>query len=156
MSYDVLISAWNTASAVSGAVLPSNVTGAFLAGKTTDEKIAAINAWTLPDPKPALLNPTEIINACNAADVAALTSAQSTLFTLLLQGNPVDASANTTVRNTLMAIFAGHSQTLAQLSALFAPFDNATELWVTAPVANGGAGLTGTVNSNDAAAAGLT
>ena len=54
MSYDVLISAWNTASAVSGAVLPSNVTGAFLAGKTTDEKIAAINAWTLPDPKPAL------------------------------------------------------------------------------------------------------
>ena len=156
MSYALLISAWNAASAATGAVLPANVTGSLLTGMTTDQKIAAVNAWTLPNPQPANVAPTSIINACQTADVSALTTAQTTLFTLLLQGQSVDASVNTTVRNSLEAIFAGKTQTLAQLNALFAPYDNATEAWVTTPAANGGAGLTGTVSSNDTAAAGLT
>lgn len=45
--YDALITAWDNASASSGAVLPSGVTGSLLADLTTSQKLTAINAWTV-------------------------------------------------------------------------------------------------------------
>lgn len=152
--YSALITAWNNASLASGATLPAGVTGSLLTGLTTAQKEAAVNAWTLPSPKPAILTPSAILNAIVPADLAALTTAQVTLLTLCLQGSTVDASKNTTIRAAIQAIFSGKTTTLSQLNALVAPYDNATMLWVTATIAQGGAGLSSTVTDADLTAAG--
>jgi len=110
--YDALIAKWAT------------LTG------TTQEKLDQINTLTVPAPaKKALLSPTDIINACVFADLAALTQLQVLQLSLLLSGSTVDASPGTPTRLGIQALFNGKSATLANLGALVAPYDNPTQLW---------------------------
>jgi hypothetical protein len=123
---------------------------------TTDQKLTSINALTVAkgSANPAILTPSQIINACVPADIASLTSAQVTLFTLLLQGGTVDASVGTTVRAGIIAIFTGKTTTMNQLGALVAPFDSPTIPWWQATVTQGGGGLSGPIGPNDLIGAG--
>ena len=148
--YTALITAWNGATQP-----PTGVTGTALTGLTTANKIIAVNGWTIIGPSiPAIFSASTILNACVAADIASLTTAQVTLLTLMLSGGEVDGSKNTTVRAAVQAIFAGKTTTLANLGALVAPYDSPVIPWWSAPVASGGAGLNSTVSGGDLAAAG--
>ena len=109
--------------------LKAEILTAPYAGMTDVQILAAVNAKTVAAPKKALLSPSAVLNAIVAADLAALTPAQVSQLTLLLQGSTVDASANTTIRAAALAMFAGKAQTLSNLGALVAPFDNATASW---------------------------
>lgn len=98
---------------------------------TTAQKLVQINALTVATgvPVKALLTPSQILNACVPADIAALSSAMVTLLALLLSGSQVDASVGTTVRTGIQTIFAGKTTTLSQLGTLVAPFDNPVIPW---------------------------
>lgn len=123
--YDALVAAWNGATQP-----PAGVTGtAITSGMTTAQKLAAVNGWTVANPQKAILTPSAILNAVVPADLAALTSTQVAVFTLVLQGSTVDASIGTTVRAAVQTIFTGKTTTLSQLGALVAPYDNATQPW---------------------------
>jgi len=52
--YTALTTAWNNASLSSGATLPTSVSGSLLTGLTTAQKLAAVNAWTIPGPTSAI------------------------------------------------------------------------------------------------------
>jgi hypothetical protein len=134
--YDALIAKWATLNG------------------TTAQKLAAVNALTVASPQKALLTPSAILNAIVPSDLAALTSAQVAMLTLILQGATVDASAGTTIRAAAQNIFSGKATTLANLGALVAPYDNATIPWWQATVAQGGGGLNSSVSNNDLVAAG--
>lgn len=146
-NYAPLVSAWNSSTQP-----PSGVTGtALTAGMTTAQKLAAVNGWTVPNPagaQPALLTPSQILNAVVPADLAALTTAQVSVLALVLSGATVDASKGTTVRAAVQNIFSGKTTTLSQLTALVAPFDSPTIPWWQS------VGLTSAINANDLAAAG--
>jgi hypothetical protein len=130
--YDALIAKWST------------LTG------TTAAKLAQINALTVPGPaQKAIISPSQILNAIVFADLAALTQLQVTQLTLLLQGSSVDASAGTSIRTGIQALFAGKTTTLANLGALVAPFDSSTMPWWQ------GNGYPRAFDSGDIAAAGL-
>lgn len=137
--YDALITKWAT-----------------LTPGTTAAKLAQINTLIVATGVPikAILTPSQILNACVAADIASLTPAQVALLTLLLQGSTVDGSQGTTVRAGIQAIFAGKTQTLTNLGALVAPFDSPTLPWWQATVAQGGGGLSSPVSLNDLGSAG--
>ena len=124
---DILIAAWNSPTQP-----PTGVTGIGLTAQmTTDQKLAAINAWTVPTgvPVQALLSPSTILNAIVPADLAALTSPQVAFLTLVLEGSTVNVSLGTTIRTAIQTIFSGKTTTLQNLAALVAPFDNPTQLW---------------------------
>lgn len=111
--YDALIAKW-----------PSLTPG------TTAQKLAQLNALTVPATAlKAILAPSQILNACVFADLAALTQLQVSQLSLLLAGSSVDASAGTSIRAGIQALFAGKATTLANLAALVAPFDSPTGLW---------------------------
>jgi hypothetical protein len=132
--YDALIAKWAT-----------------LTPGTTAQKLVQINALTVAaSAEKAMLTPSQILNACVPADLAALTTAQVTLLALLLSGASVDASVGTTVRAGVQAIFAGKTTTLTQLGALVAPFDNPTIPWWQAN------GYTSPIGVGDIGAAGLS
>lgn len=121
---------------------------ASLAG-TTEQKLAALNAATVPGPaQRAILEPSSILNAIVFADLAALTQLQVTQLTLLLQGSAVDASAGTSIRAGIQALFSGKAATLANLGALVAPYDNPVIPWWRAN------GYSGPFSNADLAAAG--
>ena len=140
---DVLIAAWTNPTQP-----PPGVIRSALTGLTTTQKLAAVNAWAVATPKPALLDTSKIINAILPADFTALTALQLQQMQFLLQGRGiVDASPGTTIRAVFSTIFASKPTTLANLTALVAPFDNATTNWVAAnggPVPIGPAELIGT------------
>ncbi len=116
---------------------------------TTAQKLASINALTVPSsPQKALLTPSQIINAIVPVDLASLTTAQIQMLALLLSGSVIDCSVGTTIRAAAQTIFAGKATTLANLSALVSPFDNATIPWWQAN------GYPGPFNANDLMAAG--
>lgn len=137
--YDALIAKWAT-----------------LTPGTTAQKLVQINALTVLTgvPVKAVLTPSQILNACVAADIASLTTAQVTLLTLLLQGSTVDASIGTTVRAGVVAVFSGKATTLAQLGALVVPFDTPTMPWWQAPLALNGGALNSQVGPADLLIAG--
>lgn len=137
--YDALIAKWAT-----------------LTPGTTAQKLAQINALTVSNPQKAMLAPSTILNACVAVDLEALTAAQVALFALLLAGTSIDCSAGTAIRAVAQNLFAGKTQTLANLGALVSPFDNATLPWWQATVAQGGGGLSSPVSQGDLTAAGLS
>jgi uncharacterized protein (DUF697 family) len=113
--YDALIAKWAT-----------------LTPGTTQQKLAQLNATTVASPQKAILAPSAILNAVVFADLASLTALQVSQLTLLLQGSQVDASAGTSIRTGIQALFSGKTTTLANLAALVAPYDNATISWGTA------------------------
>lgn len=106
--YDALIAKWAT-----------------LAPGTTAQKLTQINALTVQVTAngKAVLAPSSILNSIVFSDLAALTQLQVTQLTLLLQGTSVDCSVGTSIRAGIQALFAGKTQTLANLSALVAPYD---------------------------------
>ena len=113
--YDALIAKW-----------PS------IAGANTAAKLAAINTLTVPSAQKALLSVNDIINAIQPADFPN-TQIPLMQMQLLIGGRDVvDASIGTTIRSVFTTIFAGKTATLAALGALVAPYDNATQLWITA------------------------
>jgi hypothetical protein len=123
--YDALIAAWNGATQP-----PAGVTGTALTGLTTAQKIAAVNAWTVAGSvTKALLAPSDILNAVVPADLASLTQLQVLQLSMLLSGALVDASQGTSIRAGVQNIFAGKTQTLANLGALVAPFDSPKAPW---------------------------
>lgn len=130
--YDALVAKWQTLSG------------------TTIQKLAAINALTSPSPQLAILTSTQIVNAIAPADLAALTALQVAILTMLLCGGTVNGSPGTTTRLAFQTIFAGKATTLANLTALVAPFDNAVIPW---SIANG---YGPTINLNDITPAGLS
>lgn len=122
--YDILIAAWNNATQPPPGVTGTGLTG----GMTTAQKLAAVNAWTVIVPKQALLTPSAILQATVQADLSALGTANFSLLAILLTGTLVDMSPGT-IRQAINAMFVGKTTTLANLAALVAPFDNATQLW---------------------------
>jgi hypothetical protein len=149
--YTALVTAWNSATQP-----PVGVTGTGLTGLTTAQKLAAINGWTVVGPaQKAIIEVNAIINAIASADLLGLTVTQLQVMTLLLAGGgSVDGSPGTTIRAVFQSIFAGKTTTLANLSALVAPFDNPMIPWWKATVAQGGGALASPVNGNDLIAAG--
>ena len=96
---------------------------------TTAAKLAQLNAQTVTVNNKALLQPSDIINAIVFADLVALTQLQVSQLTLLLQGSSIDASAGTSIRAGIQALFSGKATTLSNLAALIAPFDNVNIPW---------------------------
>lgn len=131
MAYDALVAVWNTTGA------PADVVGtALTGGMTAQQKLAAINGWTVPTGSVPLsiLSPSAIINAIVPADLAALTQLQTLQMSLLLSGAQVDVSPGTTIRAGIQNLFAGKTQTLSNLAALVGVFVDPRRLWT---VANG-------------------
>lgn len=111
--YDALIAKWAT-----------------LTPGTTAAKLAQLNAVTVAgSAQKALIAPSAVLNAIVFADLAALTALQVSQLTLLLQGGTIDASAGTSIRAGIQALFAGKTTTLANLGALVASFDSPTIPW---------------------------
>jgi hypothetical protein len=139
--YDALISKWAT-----------------LTPGATAAKLAQINAITVTagSAQKAMISPSAILNAIVFADLAALTQLQVTQLTLLLQGGTVDASAGTSIRAGIQALFAGKTTTLANLGALVAGYDTPVLPWWQATVAQGGGGLVAPVQPSDLTQAGLS
>lgn len=125
---------------------------ATLTPGTPAAKLAQLNAITVASPQKAMLAPSSILNAIVFADLSALTQLQVTQLTLLLQGDSVDASVGTSIRLGIQTLFAGKTQTLANLTALVNPFDNAVRTWTSAngypDAQNGGGGITAVDLSN--------
>lgn len=98
-------------------------------GMTDAQIAAAVNAKTIPNPKPALIPPTKIVNAIVPADLVALSTNNLLALTFLLSGSEVDGSPGSSVRAGIQAIFSGKTTTLQNLAALVIPFDNAADKW---------------------------
>jgi hypothetical protein len=123
--YDALIAAWNGTTQP-----PTGVTGSgLLSTDTTAQKVVKVNGWIVAVPQKAILTGTQIVNAIVATDLAALTALQIAQLQLLILDAGVDCSKGTSVRTAIQNMFAGKTQTLQQLAALVAPFDNYTETW---------------------------
>lgn len=136
--YDALIAKWGT-----------------LTPGTTQAKLTQLNAIQITlSAVPAILAPSQILNAIVFADLASLTQLQVSQLTLLVAGTAVDASAGSTIRLGIQALFAGKATTLANLAALIAPFDAPKVPWWQATVAQGGGGLSCPVTINELAGAG--
>jgi hypothetical protein len=150
--YDPLIAVWNTTT------LPAGVTGSPLAASMSkQQKLDTVNAWMVDQSqnKPAvILSPSQIINAIVFADLAGLTQLQLLQLQILLSGSTVDVSAGTTIRQGLQQLFAGKTQTIANLQALVTPFDTPRITWCAANGYPSGASKGG-LNLNDVQAAGL-
>lgn len=148
--YDALKTAWNSATQP-----PTGVTGTALTGLTTAQKVAAVNGWTVANPQTANISVSKIIAAIVPADFLALTALQLQELQFLLQSNDfVYAPPGGTVRSVFSSVFSGKTTTLNNLSALVAPFDNATQSWC---AANGypTSGSAGNLSVSDANNAGL-
>lgn len=128
--YPALVAAWNATGR------PAGTTGTNLtAGMTQEEKLIAINGWTVAAPVPAIITPAQLFSALDtneiisAAGVPQFTQLQLTLLQILLSPREIDASPNKTARTIGARLFTGKPNTIANLAALVAPFDNATTEW---------------------------
>lgn len=148
-----LINAWNNATQP-----PPGVTGTGLtAGMTTQQKLNAVNAWTVAHPLPALVSSTELLNAIQAADFAGLGVNGLSQFQIVVTTPMVDISANSQIRTILATLFSGKTTTLNGITALAAPFDNNTWNWCFANgYPNFGPSGPGNLSLSDTINAGLT
>ena len=80
--YTALINAWNSATQP-----PVGVTGTGLTGLTTEQKIAAINGWTVTGTVPTslLVTGSQLLNCINWTEFAALTAPQQSNLLALCQ-----------------------------------------------------------------------
>jgi hypothetical protein len=147
-NYAPLIAAWNNATQP-----PPGITGTALTALTTAQKIAAVNAWTITGSVPTVLSMygAQALNCINYAEFKALTAQQQSNL-LMMCGNPqllLGGSSNSAllIDGMFLDYFSNHSgPTILALTALA---QAQTQLWVTAPVANGGAGLSSLINAAD-------
>jgi hypothetical protein len=124
--YTILINAWN------GVVQPpTGVTGTGLTvGMTTQQKLDAVNAWTVVGAAQKCIIPVyQIINAIAPADFLALTATQLSQLQLLLNAGTVDVSPGTTIRAIFQSMFVGKTTTINNLVALVKSFDSPPVLW---------------------------
>jgi hypothetical protein len=151
--YDALIAAWNNPTQP-----PPGVTSGsgLLPTDTTAQKVNKVNRWIVAAPQPAIFVPYKILNAIVDVDLAALTPAQVSQFTLMLSGAEADLSPGTALRSTIQGLFAGKTQTIQQLRDLVAPFDNATMTWCQQNVYPFNSLTAGGLTTEDAKNAGLT
>lgn len=145
--YDALKAAWTSATQP-----PAGVTGTGLTGLTTAQKIAAVNAWTVPATPTAMIVPTyAIYNSLVASEFEALTAANQQLIRDILGMGTVDVSAGTNARAVILAVFPSSTQTFKNLVALAKAYDSPTQPWWSAST---GGNLNSTVSQNDLVAAG--
>lgn len=152
-SYVALAAGWN------GNTPPSGVVGTALTGLSTAQKIININAWTITATIPAQYTITgaQIEGCIKFSEFNALTQVQQQqLMELIDTPGPISVGSSPAelallADGMIVALFGAGSVTVANLSAL-AP---SAQAWVTTPVANGGAGLSGPVSLADTQAAGL-
>ena len=154
--YTALIAAWNGTTQP-----PTGITGTgLLSGDTTAEKIAKVNAWTVTGSVPTSLSTTgsALLNCINWTEFAALTAAQQANLLALcsIPGGLLGGSANAALitAGMFLAYFTNHSG--PTITALTALAQATIQPWVIAPIANGGAGLSGPVSLSDTQVAGLT
>lgn len=147
--YDALIAAWNGATQPpAGVVSGTAITG----GMTTALKINAVNSWLVVGAaRPLVVPPSVIFNACNATDLGSLTTAQLQLLQLMMSGPTVDASQGTVLRQVIINIFSGKTNSINGLSALAALYDSPHVPWWQFT-----GGLNSPVSINDTIPAGLT
>ena len=123
--YDALIAAWNAGG------VPSGASGtAIVGGMTTDQKMAAVNSWTVSGPTNLVVVSTyKIFNAMDPTEFAALTTAQQTRVRDILSMGTVDGSAGTHVNAVLTAVFGAGTNTRANLVALANTFKTTVPWW---------------------------
>lgn len=113
--YDALIAKW-----------PS------VAGANTAAKLVALNALKVASPKAAILATADIKNTIQAADLIGLSALQMQQINFYIGCvDTLDASIGSQCRAAFVSIFTGKAATLAALTALVAPYDNATDFWTT-------------------------
>jgi hypothetical protein len=124
--YDALIAAWNGAQQP-----PAGVTGiALTGGMTTQQKLDAVNAWTVAGPASQMIIPTYIIyNAIDPTEFSNAGATNQQLIRDILSMGTVDVSLGTNVRNRLLAIFGAGTQTRTKLSAAAASYDATPVPW---------------------------
>lgn len=149
-NYTALIAAWNNATQP-----PPGVIGtALTVGMTTAQKLVAVNAWVVAAPQTPNIPVSSIVGAIVPADYTALTTLQLQQLQFLLQGaQTVFAPIGGTIRSVFSTIFAGKTTTLANLAALVATYDNATQNWCAAngyPVNSAGNGNLSLPDANNA------
>ncbi len=125
--YDALIAAWNGATQP-----PVGVTGAALTGgMTTQQKLDAVNAWTVSGPAVPMVIPTYIIyNAIDPTEFSNLSPASNQqLVRDILSMGTVDVSVGTSVRTRLLALFGVGTTTRANLVAAAKNYDASPVPW---------------------------
>jgi hypothetical protein len=149
--YDALIAAWNGTTQP-----PTGVTGTGLTpAMTTDEKIVAVNGWTMTGAIPTTYYTTgnDLLNCIDYAEFKALTATQQSNVMNMVEvpGPLLSGTANTThmVPGLFLDLFPAGSKTrtamIALAKALVAP-------WWQVTVDKGGGGLTSPVSKADCAA----
>ncbi len=123
--YDAFIAGWNSVTQPPAGVTGTGLTG----GMTTAQKLAALNAWTVVHPTTALVTPTQLLNSIVAADFAGLGVQGLSQLQILMTSTQVDISFGSQIRSILSTLFSGKVTTLANITVLAAPFDNATMPW---------------------------
>lgn len=124
--YDALTVAWNSSTQP-----PPGVTGTALSsGMTTQQKINAVNNWTMIGPRIPMIIPTyRIYNLVTPSDFTALSSADQQNVRDILTMGTVDVSSGTLARTRFIATFPSSTQTFANLSGLAATFDTPVVDW---------------------------
>lgn len=142
-----LITAWNSATQP-----PTGATGtAIVSGMTRDQKVAAVNSWTVAvAAKPMVIPTYEIYNAIVPAEFQALSAANQQLIRDILGMGTVDVSAGTGVRNVILQVFGAATVTRANLTLIAAPYDTPRTPWWQAN------GFQSPICLGDAIAAGLS
>ena len=155
--YTQLIAAWNSVTQP-----PAGVTGTGLnGGMTTDQKIVAVNGWTVTGaiPTSTLFSGPQLLNSISWSEFSNLPAAQQQNIMLLCSASPtvglLGGSANTTLLPVGMIVtyFPAGGVTITNLTKLS---KGLTQPWWQAPVENGGGALNGPVSLTDTTAAGLS
>lgn len=145
--YAPLIAAWNGATQP-----PTGVTGtALTGGMTRQQKIDAVNIWTVVGAAiPMLLPSYKIYNAIVPSEFQALTATQQQLIRDIIGQGTVDASAGNNARAVMMQIFGVGTTTRTNLTNLAKLYDSPAVSWWSAN------GFLSSLGLGDAIAAGLT
>lgn len=153
--YTALINAWNGATQP-----PTGVTGTGLTGgMTTDQKIAAVNGWTVSGAIPTNFFTTgdKVLDCINWAEFAALTATQqSNVLALCTSTAPLRGGSAVLTHILPGMIVAYFPAAGATITALVALAQATVQPWWQVPVAAGGAGLTSPITTSDTTVAGLT
>ncbi len=124
--YDALIAAWNGATQPPAGATGTPITG----GMTTQQKLDAVNGWTVAGPATQMIIPTYIIyNAIDPAEFLSLSAGNQQLVRDILSMGTVDVSVGTSVRNRLLALFGVATTTRANLVAKAKDYDATPVPW---------------------------
>jgi len=143
-AYDILRAAWTNPTQP-----PPGVTGtALTAGMTTQQKIDAVNAWTVPAAAMSIIVPSyAIYNLIALADFTALTATNQALIRDLYNLGMVNMSIGSMARARFQAIFPSGT-TRNNFNAMVASYDVPMVSWLQA---NGYPPLTSAMLATDAA-----